>query len=129
MEDTMLFFSEREYGHEVFIQCFDALDNIDPKQRFRKVAKWLDLSEHTLRKYYRGDLSPPRAVVYALWHESKIGQRYMRGTFGQQDHWKDGYIRSLEAKQKRLESEVTRLQNMLGTLGAANDGFKESYRI
>jgi hypothetical protein len=62
MEDNMLFFSEREYGHHVFVQCFNALDSIEPKQRFRKVAQWLDISEQTLRKYYRGDLSPRRCL-------------------------------------------------------------------
>jgi hypothetical protein len=125
----MLFFSEREYGHDVFVQCFDALHSIEAKHRFRKVAKWLDLSEHTLRKYYRGDLSPPRAVTYALWHECQTGMNHMRAWYGYRDHYAQGYVTGLEARAKRLEAEVKRLQEMMGTLGAANDGFKEAYRV
>jgi hypothetical protein len=53
----------------------------------------------------------------------------MRGIFSQQDHWQEGYTRALQARQKRLESEVLRLQNILGTLGAANDAFQEIHKI
>lgn len=119
----MLFFSEREYGHEVFIQCFDALHSIPKKQRFRKVAKWLDLSEQTLRKYYRGDLSPPRAVTYALWHECQIGMNWMRQHYGNDLNFTLEHVRVLKDHAARQSAEINKLRALIGTAGAANDAW------
>lgn len=117
----MLFFSEREFGHDVFVQCFDALSNIPKEKRFRAVARWLDLSEQTLKKYYRGDLSPPRAVCYAMWHECNIGQRFMRIQYG--NDYSFWHSHAMHSKLKIIEQseEIARLRALLGTAGAAND--------
>ena len=125
----MLFFSEREYGHEVFVQCFDALHNIPKEKRFRTVARWLDMSEQTLKKYYRGDIQPPRAVCYALWLECDIGQRFMQIHHGNDFSFWQMHATSSKAHIDRQSEEIKRLRALLGTAGAANDAWATNSAI
>jgi hypothetical protein len=54
----------------------EAIDHINlPQQaRIKACAKFLDVSERTLKDWLSGKNDPPRAAVYALWHESTLGR-------------------------------------------------------
>ena len=43
------------------------------KTQLRSVSKFLGISERTLSNYLTGKSDPPRAIVYAIWHESPAG--------------------------------------------------------
>jgi hypothetical protein len=120
----MLFFSEREYGGGVFLQCYAAMTHIPEDQRTRKLARWLDVSERTIRRWLHGSGSPPRAVVYAMWHECNIGRDYMRA------HNKFEYTNfssrcaSLESRNANQAAEIKRLETILSYWGgSSNDSF------
>ena len=53
-----------------------AFDNlpIEAARRAKSTARFFGITESTLTRYLSGKSDPPRAVVYALWHESEFGR-------------------------------------------------------
>lgn len=67
-----MFFALNQYGTERLNRVFETLP-IDSSKRLHDTAKFLDVSERTLSSWLTGKTDPPRAAVYALWHESPLG--------------------------------------------------------
>lgn len=68
-----MFFAQNEYGLEAFRAAFENLP-IESDRRIKATAKFLGIAESTLTAYLAGKSDPPRAVAYALWHESDLGR-------------------------------------------------------
>ena len=67
-----MFFAQNVYGVARLQDAYDSLP-IPADKKLRSVSKFLGISERTLSNYLTGKSDPPRAVVYAIWHESPAG--------------------------------------------------------
>lgn len=67
-----MFFAQNCYGSQMLAEAFDRLP-IPTEKRLKVTAKFLDVTERTLNDYITGKRNPPRALVYAIWHESPLG--------------------------------------------------------
>ena len=68
-----MFFAVNVYGSARLSDAYDTLP-IPADKKLRTVAKFLGISERTLSNYLTGKSDPPRALVYAIWHESPMGR-------------------------------------------------------
>lgn len=113
-----MFFAQNEYGVEALRAAFDHL-SIDPARRLKVTARFLGLAESTLTGYLSGKSDPPRAVVYALWHESDLGRAVTSAHSEQGAHlW-----RSLAKSQGETMSA---LRARIDTLTAEIDALKQA---
>ena len=103
-----MFFAKNEYGHEALKTAFDQLP-IDPARRVKLTASFLGIAESTLKNYLSGRADPPRAVCYALWHESPLGRA---ATSAHSEHgaalWRS-LAKSKDESIKRLEATIDKL--------------------
>lgn len=67
-----MFFASNVYGVARLQDAYNSLP-IPADKKLRSVSKFLGISERTLSNYLTGKSDPPRAVVYAIWHESPAG--------------------------------------------------------
>ena len=67
-----MFFAQNVYGVARLQDAYNSLP-IPADKKLRSVPKFLGISERTLSNYLTGKSDPPRAVVYAIWHESPAG--------------------------------------------------------
>lgn len=67
-----MFFAQNVYGVARLQDAYNSLP-IPADKKLRSVSKFLGISERTLSNYLTGKSDPPRAVVYAIWHESPAG--------------------------------------------------------
>ena len=98
--------------------------------RVKACARFLDVSERTFRDWLSGKKNPPRAVCYALWHESTLGRAVTSAHSEQGAH----YLRLLSrsqaeqlAKQRaridELSAEIDTLKRGTTTSAPANEQF------
>lgn len=128
-----MFFAKNEYGSPALRAAFDHLP-IDASQKLKATAKFLNIAESTLTAYLNGKSDPPRAVVYAIWHESHLG---LSVTAAHSEHgcylWRSlaksqaESIATLRARIDTLTSENNELKQTRPAL-AANESFFNRYR-
>ena len=111
----MLFFAQDIYGSHRFSDIFNGLW-IPSAKRHAQVAKFFDVSPRTLQRWLTGKSEPPRAVVYALWHESHEGRAVTAS------HSENGYMyernlaRCLGETIDKLRMQVTALESELDAI-------------
>jgi len=105
-----MFFAANLYGSEILESVYHTLP-IESSKRLKVTAKFLDVAENTLNRWINGKANPPRAVVYALWHESHVGRAV---TAAHSEESARLYRRLAEGQQ----SEIERLRNTIATLNS-----------
>lgn len=114
----MQFHAERQTGPALFAHYFNAL-HIPQATRHRDTARFLGITEQTLRRYLSGQACPPPSCVAALWHESDIG----RATLDEHAHrgmlYARGEARAAHEQAKRLRARVTQLEGEIDQIRAA----------
>lgn len=68
-----MFFASNVYGFARLTDAYHSLP-IPTAKKLAAVSKFLGITEKTLTNYLTGKSDPPRAVVYAIWHESPDGR-------------------------------------------------------
>lgn len=114
-----MFFAENEYGSERLKQAYETLP-INRADKLKKVSKFLDVSERTLSAWLIGKSNPPRAVVYAIWHESPIGRAVTAAHSEQAAHLWRTFAKSQESHVKKMESKIDILNAEIDTLKRIN---------
>lgn len=111
-----MFHAVRLSGSNDFATIFQSLP-IPSNTRAAIVAKFLDVSEASIKLWLSGKRCPPRAAVIALWHESHFGRSVVcaHSEYGQV--LARGYAESLErdvvvlkATAEALRAELARLK-------------------
>ena len=74
----MTFSSSGQFGHDAFLRAYNDLP-IPADKRAAAVARWLDVSQRTVRDWVSGHHCPPLAVMYATWLESGAGLSSVAG--------------------------------------------------
>jgi hypothetical protein len=93
-------------------------------QRLKGVCKWLDVSEKTLQRWMAGTSPVPRAVCYALFHESKYGRGLAEVTAYNDRALLLSQIDLLQMRVRALEADNDALRNAADAAApylAAND--------
>lgn len=132
-----MFFAQNEYGAQALRAAFDQLP-IESNRRLKVTAKFLGIAESTLTAYLAGKSDPPRAVVYAVWHESELG-RAVTSAHSEQGAklWRSlaksqaETIETLRARIDEQAAEIGRLKLARTSPArpmAANESFFERYR-
>jgi hypothetical protein len=101
-------------GVAAFTHLMDALG-----WRAPDVARYLEVSERTVRRWLAQDGAPPRAAVIALWFESHYGRQAVAGRYmTEAQNWRaaaDAY----KAQNDALRAALARASS--ATHGAANE--------
>ena len=113
-----MFFAQNQYGVERLNRAFENLP-IESSKRLQQTAKFLDVSERTLNSWLTGKTDPPRAAVYALWHESTIGREITSAHSEHAAHLWRTLAKSQAAQVKTLESKIDALHAEIDRLKAA----------
>ncbi len=115
----MLFFAANVYGSQQLGDVFDSLP-IPSDRKLKVVARFLDVTENTLSRWIKGKANPPRAVVYALWHESPAGLSNTCAHSEQASVYLRRLVNSSEQEVSRLSQVISALQSELADLKIAN---------
>lgn len=128
-----MFFAQDQYGAERLKIAFENLQ-IESSKRLQQTAKFFGVSERTLDSWLTGKTDPPRAVVYAIWHESTLGRAATSAHSEQAAHlWRklaksqENQIKALESKINALHAEIERLKAETVTRVAMNEPFFKRY--
>lgn len=113
-----MFFAANEYGQAVFQRVFHAIP-IESTKRLRSVARFLDVTEATLKRWLSGESNPPRAAVYALWHESPYGLAVTSA------HAVRGW-QTFEGLSRAQASEIDRMKAHIAELARELDEAKQT---
>ena len=103
-----MFFATNQYGLPALQASFDALP-IDPAKKITAVAKFLDITDPTLSRWLSGKQDAPRAVCYALWHESPLGRSVTSAHSEQEIKILRGLLRATEAESIRKDQTIAAL--------------------
>lgn len=132
-----MFFAQNEYGHQAMRAAFDNLP-IEAARRAKSTARFLGITESTLNRYLSGKSDPPRAVVYALWHESELGRAVTSAHSEHSAHLWRTLAKSQESSMDKLKARIDALtaendqlkrdQATRRPAPAANESFFERYR-
>lgn len=128
-----MFFASNQYGALSFQTSYNSL-SIPSKNRLKIVSTFLGVTEPTLKRWLSGQSNPPRAVSYALWHESpqglettsihcQEGARLLRALCRSQDDT----IEILRARISELTLENEALKLSTPTNVAMNEPFYRRY--
>lgn len=110
-----MFFALNEFGSERLRLAFDTLP-IDRAHKLRKTAAFLDVSERTLSSWLTGKTCPPRAAVYAIWHESPNGREATAAHSEQAAHLWRTLSKSQTTYIDRLKADIDKITNELNEL-------------
>lgn len=113
-----MFFALNQFGSERLRRIFETLP-IDSSTRLHDTAKFLDVSDRTLSSWLTGKTDPPRAAVYALWHESPLGHAVTSEHHTHAAHLWRTLAKSQAAQVKTLESKIDALHAEIDRLKAA----------
>lgn len=114
-----MFFASNEYGSERLRLAFDALP-IDPSKRLKATADFLGVSTRTLNLWLTGKADPPRAAVYAIWHESPAGRAVTAAHSEQAAHLWRTLSKSQAAHIATLENRIDLLADEINDLKASS---------
>lgn len=106
---AMTFSSSGQFGPFAFERAWHALP-IPSIQRAAAVARWLDVTEATVRAWVSGRRCPPRAVVYALWLESAEGRQMVQTDLFNEARTHAAHARSLQDVSCRQQAAIAALQ-------------------
>jgi hypothetical protein len=98
------------WGINNFRLFLDAVTGMNT-QRLKGVCKWLDVSEKTLQRWMAGTSPVPRAVCYALFHESKYGRGLAETTAYNDRALLLSQIDLLQMRIRALEADNDALRN------------------
>lgn len=107
-----MFFAQNEYGSARLFAAYDSLP-IVRAHKLRDTAKFLGVTERTLSSWLTGKTDPPRAVVYAIWHESPAGRAATTAHSEQAAHLWRTLAKSQEQQVKRLEQKIDTLTDAI----------------
>jgi len=110
-----MFFAQNQFGSETLRNAYESLP-IPTEKRLHATAKFLGVTDHTLKSWLAGKTPPPRAVVYAIWHESPIGHAVTS------EHCEDGarLFRALaRSQQQTIETMKATIQTLSTELARA----------
>lgn len=116
-----MFLATGQHGSTILAAAFHTLP-IDSAARLKATAKFLDVTETTLKKWIDGTSTPPRAAVAALWHESHTGRAVTCAHSERGEQLYRALSRSLEDDCKRLRASIAKLNEELDRIkqGTAN---------
>lgn len=103
-----MFFAQNVYGVARLQDAYHALP-IPADKKLRSVSKFLGISERTLSNYLTGKSDPPRAVVYAIWHESPAGHAVTS------EHVNRG-LDAFRALSKSLQADIVKKDQALDAM-------------
>jgi hypothetical protein len=103
-----MFFAVTQYGAQALTAAYDALP-IPADKKLKLTAAFFGISEGIFKRYLSGQLDPPRAVCFALWHESHLG-RYVVHMHSEHE------ARLWRSLAKSQESEISRMSAIIATL-------------
>lgn len=103
-----MFHASRVAGSSDFATFFDSLP-IPSDRRLRAVARFLDVSESSVKLWLSGKRNPPRAAVIALWHESRFGLSVTSSHAAYGETLARGYADAMKAENSRLSAHIAAL--------------------
>jgi hypothetical protein len=110
-----MFFASNCYGSHMLKEAFDRI-HLPQSARINACARFLDVSERTLKDWLSGKKEPPRAVVYALWHESSLG-RAVTAAHSEQDAHNYRMLSRMQGDRiATLERRIDAMSNEIETL-------------
>lgn len=128
-----MFFALNEFGSERLKSAFESLP-IDSAARLSSTARFLGVTEKTLSQWLTGKSDPPRAVVYAIWHESPIGRAATSAHSEQAAHLWRTLAKSQAAQIEKLQQKIDTLTDTINAQNssshqptAANERFFRRY--
>jgi|GEM_PF-1178379 len=92
---------------------------LDDTADARRVARYLDVTENTVKRWAKTG-NAPRMASLALFWETRWGQSLLDCDAWNRDQIRIGLVASLQAKVATLEAKIAHLVE-LGNFGAAND--------
>ena len=127
-----MFFALNKFGSERLKLAYDALA-IGSACKLKDTAKFLDVSERTLSSWLTGKTEPPRAAVYAIWHESPLGRAATAAHSEQAAHLWRTLAKSQGAHIAKLHGSIDELTDELNAAKqerprmAANENYYQRY--
>ena len=114
----MFFQAEKYYGSNYFATFFEAL-NFGSKDKHKAVAKILDIHPKTLANWLSGKITPPRAAVMLLFHESHYGFEDWNIRLGNMQATYYGLAESLKGEIAKEKAHIAELQSELESVKLA----------
>lgn len=130
-----MLFTATDYGPHALRRALDTLPIPgDYDKRLKTTALWLDITPATLSKWTGDFGNPPRAAVYAIWHESHEGRAAVTAHSEHgQSLWRslsksqESTIQHLRARVDHLSHELHRARFNSPRPQPMNDEFFRQY--
>lgn len=103
-----MFFAKNQYGLPALQAAYADLP-IDSTRKITETAKFFGVTESTLSRWLSGKQDAPRAVCYALWHESSLGREVTAAHSVQEVKILRGLLRATEADSARKDQTIAAL--------------------
>ena len=110
-----MFHASPYYGPNHFAIFFDSIP-IHSQTKIAEVAKFLDCTPRTLRRYLSGEVCPPRSAVAALFHESPYGLSATETHQTNELRITHGLCNTLLAENQRLRTTSEKLNAEIAAL-------------
>lgn len=114
----MRFHASGQHGSNLFATYFDALPLMQA-DKHRETARFLQITEQTLRRYLCGHSEPPPSMVALLWHESPHGRAVLDEHAHRGMLYAQAEARELREQAERLRARVRHLERELDETRAA----------
>ena len=114
----MYFQAQAHYGPNDFAIFFESL-NIERSKKHEAVAKILDIHPKTLGNWLSGKITPPRAAVMLLFHESHYGHSHWEALLGNKQAVYYGLAESLKGEIAKEKAHIAELQSELESVKLA----------